>query len=146
MSVTVDASIVIKWFVSEPMSQEARLLLARPIRLYAPGLLLAEFTNTIRKKVRRGEIADPRPYLNELASLPQIIALYPAAVLIERAAQIAFEIDHPIYDCLYLACAEATESPFVTADQRLADKAGNGLPGVLVRHIAAHAALMPGTQ
>ncbi len=146
MSLTVDASIVIKWFVNEPMSRESRLLLVRPTRFFAPGLLLAEFANTIWKKVRRREISDPRPYLNELASLPQIIALYPAAVLIERAAQIAFEIDHPIYDCLYLACAEATESPLVTADQRLADKVGDGLPGVLVRHIASHAALMPGTR
>ena len=139
MKLTVDASIVIKWFVPEPLSDEARLLLARRIHLHAPGLVLAEFANTIWKKARRSEIADPRPYLDELPSLAELISLYPADVLIERAAQIAFNIDHPIYDCLYLACAEATDSAMITADKRLADKVGDKLPGVVVRHIGTPA-------
>lgn len=141
MKLTVDASIVIKWFVPEPQSDEARLLLARRIHLHAPGLVLAEFANTIWKKVRRSEITDPRPYLDELSSLAELISLYPAGVLIERAAQIAFTLDHPIYDCLYLACAEATESAMITADKRLADKAGQEPPGVVVRHIGAPSTL-----
>ena len=37
---------------------------------------------------------------------------------IDRAAQIAVEIDHPVYDCLYVACAEATASALITADRR----------------------------
>ena len=47
MRVTVDASIVVKWFPAEPMRDEVCLLLARRIRLFAPGLVLAEFGNTI---------------------------------------------------------------------------------------------------
>ncbi len=139
MKLTVDASIVIKWFVPESMSSEARLLLARRIHLYAPGLVLAEFANTIWKKARRSEISDPRPYLNELSSLSELISLYPAGVLIERAAQIAFTIVHPIYDCLYLACAEATDSALITADKRLANKVGDQLPGVLVHYLGTPA-------
>ena len=38
-----------------------------------------------------------------------------------RASQFATDINHPIYDCLYLACAEATGSDLVTADNRLAN-------------------------
>ena len=139
MKLTVDASVAVKWFVAESKSGEARLLLAERIHLHAPGLLLAEFANTIWKKTRRREISDPRPYLNELAGLSELISLYPAGVLIERAAQIAFQIDHPIYDCLYLACAEFTDSALITADKRLADKAGDQLPGVFVRYIGAPA-------
>ncbi len=139
MRITVDASIVIKWFVLEPSSQESRLLLTRHLVLQAPDLLLPEFANTIWKKVRRQEIADPEPFLSELHSLSELIELYPADVLIERASQLAFEIDHPVYDCLYLACAGITSAPLVTADRRLVERAGESQSGVDVRHIGTTA-------
>ena len=63
MKLTVDASIVVKWFVAEALSKEARLLLAHRLDLHAPDLLLAEFANTIWKKARRSEIPDPQPVL-----------------------------------------------------------------------------------
>lgn len=135
MRVTIDASVVIKWFVTEPLSGESRLLLARHMEFQAPDLLLPEFANTIWKKVKRGEIAYPEPFLNELRSLSQLIALYPAEVLIERASHLAFEINHPVYDCLYLACAEISGTPLVTADKRLVARADESQSGLDVRHI-----------
>lgn len=135
MTLTVDASVVVKWFVDEPLSEESRLLLAHRLHLRAPAILLSEFANTIWKKVRRGEIADSGPYFDELAAIPKIVDLLPDADVIERAACIAVEIGHPVYDCLYLACAEATESAAITADRRLADKAASRLPGVDVRYL-----------
>jgi predicted nucleic acid-binding protein len=36
-----------------------------------------------------------------------------------RAAAIAHELDHPVYDCFYLALSEALGAPLVTADGRL---------------------------
>ena len=137
MNLTVDASIVVKWFVTEPLCEEARLLLTPRVRLHAPEFLLAEFANTIWKKGRRGEIPDPRPYFDEFAGLHETIVLRPGSALIGRAAEIAVEIDHPVYDCLYLACAEATESAVVTADRRLADKAAKRLPNIDALHIGA---------
>ena len=135
MILTVDASVVVKWFVDEPLSEESRLLLAHRLHLRAPAILISEFANTVWKKVRRGEIADSGPYFDELASIPEIVDLLPDADLIERAACIAVEIGHPVYDCLYLACAEATVSAAITADRRLADKAASRLPGVDVRYL-----------
>jgi predicted nucleic acid-binding protein len=32
---------------------------------------------------------------------------------------LAFELDHPVYDCLYLACAMREKTTLITADQRL---------------------------
>ncbi len=137
MKLTLDASMVIKWFVAEPMSDEARLPLARRIHLQAPELLLVEFANTIWKKERRKELPDARPYLEELAGLSDIITLHHDGDLVERAVRIALEMDHPIYDCLYLACAETTDSDLITADKRFADKAVDKLPGARVRYIGA---------
>jgi len=135
VNLTIDASIVIKWFIAEPLSDEARLLLARRIQLHAPALVLAEFANTIWKKARRGEISHPQQYLEELPGLSDVITLHSGADLTERAAQIAIEIDHPIYDCLYLACGEATNSDLITADKRFAGRATERLAGARIRYI-----------
>jgi len=45
--------------------------------------------------------------------------LVPLAGLSRRAAAIALALDHPVYDCFYLALAEARDAPMVTADRRL---------------------------
>ena len=119
MKLTVDASIAVKWFVAEPLVDEARTVLTRRVQRYAPELLLAECANTIWKKARRGDIPDAQPYRQELANLPDILTLYPDRDLIERATEIAFRIHHPVYDCLYLACAEATASSVCVLNGRL---------------------------
>ena len=137
MKLTVDASVVTKWFVAESLCDEARLVLGRRVRLHAPELVLAEFANTIWKKARRNEVPDPGLYLAELATLPDVIDLCPIRHLAERAARIALEIDHPIYDCLYLACAEITDSDLITADRRFADKVAERLRAARVRYIGS---------
>ena len=137
MKLTVDASVVIKWFVPETLSDEARLLLGDRLSLHAPDLVLVEFANTIWKKVRRGELADYRPYIDELPNLSEVITLYPAYDLLATTARIAQKLDHPVYDCLYLACAEATGSMLVTADRRFANKIVDGYPDVNVCYIGA---------
>nr|WP_294519284.1 type II toxin-antitoxin system VapC family toxin [uncultured Rhodopila sp.] len=48
-----------------------------------------------------------------LAALVSLTTLAPRAVTISR------ELDHPVYDCFYLALAEAREATLVTADARL---------------------------
>ena len=63
MKLTVDASVVIKWFVTEPLCEEARQLLGERLDLHVPDILLAEFANIIRKRVRRGEISGPTAVL-----------------------------------------------------------------------------------
>ena len=135
MKLTVDASVVVKWFVPEPAHREARLLLAPRFQLYAPALVLVEFANTIWKKTGRGEIADSQPYLEELAGLSRILVLHTDADLLRRAAEIAIDLDHPIYDCLYLACAEVAGSDLITADRRFVVKAARRLPQTRVRYI-----------
>ena len=137
MNLTVDASVVVKWFVAEPLRDESRRLLSHRLGLHAPEILLAEFANTIWKKARRGEIDDPQPYFEELARLRDNVTLHPYGQLVDHAAQIATAIDHPVYDCLYLACAEATASTLITADKRFARKIADHMLGADVRYIGA---------
>ena len=46
------------------------------------------------------------------------ISSYPLTELRERAFELALETKSSIYDCLYLALAEALEAPMVTADRK----------------------------
>ena len=123
MKLTVDASVAAKWLFTEEGTPESRQLLAHRIVLHAPDFLLTEGANVIWKKARRGEIADAQPYLEELARVPDIVVMCPSADLVAHASAIALEIDHPVYDCLHLACAEVEGAPLVTADRRLCNAA-----------------------
>ena len=137
MKLTVDASVVVKWYVSEKYSGEARLLLGHRLERFAPDFVLVELANIFWKKARLHQIGDPNTYFQELHRVREAVALRPSVDLIERAAQIAAQIDHPVYDCLYIACAEATGSTLITADRRLRDTVADHALAVDVHDISA---------
>jgi predicted nucleic acid-binding protein len=119
MTFVVDASVALKWFVSENGSEAAVRLLNSGRPIVAPDLVLAEVCNAAWKSWRRREI-DPAQ-LNQVAmdAAGPFQRLVPLDRLIQRAVTIASELDHPVYDCLYLALAEAEDAPLITADRRL---------------------------
>ena len=138
MKLTVDASVVVKWYVTEANSEEARALLGHRLERHAPDFVLIELANIFWKKARLREIGDPQPYFRELSRVREAVVLTSSADLIERAAEIAAQIDHPVYDCLYIACAEATGSALVTADRRLVNTVADRGLEVDVQDIGAH--------
>jgi len=119
VTLVVDASVAIKWFVREPLHEEALRLLDNSEELHAPDLIVAEVGNVAWKKARRGEIARNHALEIGAAIRQGSPLLYPVALFIDRALEIAFALDHPVYDCLYVACAEALGSSLVTADDKL---------------------------
>ena len=137
MKLTVDASVVVKWYVSEIHSEQARWLLGHRLERFAPEFVLVELANIFWKKSRLGEIGDPQPYFQELHRVREAVVLCPSADLIERAPQIAAQIDHPVYDCLYIACAEASGSTLITADRRLGNVVADSALNVDVQYIGA---------
>jgi predicted nucleic acid-binding protein len=116
--VVVDASVAIKWYTPEIRHGEAKDLLDRASVVAAPDLIVAEVTNVAWAKVRRGEIDDETAHHIARAIICGTPALRPAAGLNDRALAIALELAHPVYDCLYLACAEAEGAVLVTDDGR----------------------------
>jgi predicted nucleic acid-binding protein len=136
MKAVIDASVAIKWYVEQPFSLEARQLAASDHVLIAPELILAEAGNTLWKYVRAGQIEPPvaRSILCNLAGrLDELQAL---ASLADDALEIAILLNHPVYDCFYLALARREGAPVVTADKRLAT-AAQMLPGLEVRLLGA---------
>jgi predicted nucleic acid-binding protein len=123
MSVVVDASVAVKWVTPETLSEHADRLLARDEALLAPDLLLVEAANALWKKATRGEIS-PREAARALDLLRGSgVDLRPTSPLLARAMEVARLLDHPVYDCVYLALAERERATVVTADARLLQQA-----------------------
>ena len=116
----IDASVAIKWISNETGTAQAVALRGRA--LMAPDLLLSECASILCKKVRRSELSAEEAGFAAGILAQSDIELMPTRRHFERALALAIELDHPPYDCVYLALAEAEDIPFVTADERLLRK------------------------
>jgi predicted nucleic acid-binding protein len=120
-TLVIDASIAVKWVVEEEGTPEA-LALSKRAKLIAPELLVAECANILWKKVQRKELAKQEALLAARLLQSAEIELVPMRFLFEAATQISIDLDHPAYDCVYLALAIENKCRFVTADERLLRK------------------------
>lgn len=122
----VDASVGIKLFVIEPLSDAAHSLFAHitlpGTRFYTPDLFYVECTNVLWKYVRRGKmpIEDANAAVDKLCRL----ALRPSATasLVSDALEIAETYDVTAYDAVHVALARRQNTPLVTADEALVRK------------------------
>lgn len=121
----IDASIALKWLVEEVGTPEA-LALREKAKLIAPDLLVAECANILWKKVQRDELSKGEALLAARLLQRAEIELLPMRSLFEAATRMAIEIDHPAYDCLYVALAVENKCQFVTADERFLRKLHQG--------------------
>jgi predicted nucleic acid-binding protein len=132
----VDASVVVPCFVPERFSEAARGWLDAADMLLAPDLLSLECANALWKKTRFGELTlrDARSALERIVS--GFIELRPSASVACTSLDLGAEFNHPIYDCAYIALAEAEGAAFLTADRKLVDLVLAHRPGLRVHWIA----------
>jgi predicted nucleic acid-binding protein len=108
--------------VAEPGHEFATKLLQDFPATCAPDFVAVETANVLWKKVRRSEMTGYQAE-EALAALPKFFdRFYPTNQFVRRALQISLALDHPIYDCLYLACAEELGAKLATANARLLNK------------------------
>lgn len=120
----VDASVAVKWVVAEPGSDQAVTL--RDHALIAPDLLFAECANILWRKLRHSLMTAEQAALAARILEQADITVVWAKGYVARAVAIATELDHPAYDAVYLAVAEALGLRLVTADHRLVRKTEHG--------------------
>lgn len=118
--IVVDASVALKWVFDEEYADEAMALQEGPDVPIAPVLMLSEAGNALWKRVRRGEMQpdEAATMFDGLKAIP--VGYVYEEHLVEPALRLAMTLDHPIYDCLYLALAIRENTLLATADVRFA--------------------------
>jgi predicted nucleic acid-binding protein len=123
----VDASVGIKLFVAEDLSDEADRLFSQltqeaPARLYVPDLFYVECVNVLWKYVRRFDYP-PENARQDVADLRALaLVTVSTADLLEPALELALAYDITAYDASYAALAGHLGLPLVTADASLVRK------------------------
>jgi len=119
--IVVDASVALKWVLDEPGSDAAAAL--RGQELVAPALWLAEAANALWRRACIGEITSVEANIrvSELRKAP--VASLSIEPYLDQALELAAEMGHPVYDCIYLALALRHGTHVVTADRRFASAA-----------------------
>jgi predicted nucleic acid-binding protein len=116
MTIVVDASVAAQWVLEQESSPRANALRLEG-GLIAPSLIAAEIGSALWKAVRRGVVTgDEALAAIEVALLP-FEALIATEELRIRALALAVELQHPIYDCFYIALAEREQATLITADE-----------------------------
>ena len=116
MTIVIDASVALKWVLDEPGSGAAVDL--QDEEMAAPSLWLLEAANALWRRVRMGELSGEQADIRLAELLTAPVATSAIEDDIVAAAQLAREIAHPVYDCLYLAAAIREDTFVVTADAR----------------------------
>jgi predicted nucleic acid-binding protein len=112
--IVIDTSVAVKWTVPEKGTDAALSLIDQ--QLTAPDLFVIEVGHVLTKKVRMREIP------KEVAAaafieIPSQITLVDCRAFHVRAFELAIRLHHSIFDCYFLALAEAANTELVSADE-----------------------------
>jgi len=122
MTIVVDASVAVRWTIEMPLSDRAEAVLRSGKQLIAPDFIIVETANAFYFSIK-GRTDRVQRALDGLEFLPRWFAeLVPATTLRHRAMAYAMEMEHPLYDCFYLALAVARGAQLVTTDEHFIRK------------------------
>lgn len=136
-----DASVVAKWFLSEPYRDDALRLrndfIAGDLRLSSPALMPFEVLNALRFSRSSLDVAA----LHEIA---KSLILYPIELhglegaFLDLTVDISSRTEMTVYDSSYLALAKGLGCYLYTADERFLEGLKDGERG-LARHVTEYA-------
>ncbi len=122
--IVIDTNVVVKFFVQETDSIDAKGLLEKvlsaEVELAAPDFMLIAFANVLWLKVARGELDDDEAeqIIAQFLSLMELVEIIPARRILVDAFRTARLHDHSAYDAAFLALAEGYGISLVTADRK----------------------------
>jgi predicted nucleic acid-binding protein len=127
-SLVLDASAVVRIIEGAEQSALFQEAVLNADLVLAPELMLTEVANTLWRLQRAGQLPTDglQQRLSRATELVDVIE--PDRQLQVEALALACHLDHPVYDCLYLALARREAAVLLTADQRLQQLAARVLP------------------
>jgi predicted nucleic acid-binding protein len=125
----VDASVAVKWFVPEVLTEHAGLL--RDHELVAVDHILVEVASALLHNARSGYYEASR-FPEDIRALSVLLEFHDNSSLIEEAFQSAVTHGTSLYDSLYLVLALENGCRLVTADRRFYDAVRAAYPDTLL--------------
>jgi predicted nucleic acid-binding protein len=125
VNLVIDASVLIKFYIPETLSDKAEQLLTRveqgDVMLHAPDLIYPESGNILSKKRRMRELTR-----SEVEEITDAIVLLPLKIeaskpLLPLAMDISIAYGITVYDAMYASLARIYETTMMTADRKLVD-------------------------
>ena len=141
--VVVDASLALKWVLSEADSNTAIALLQTwntdKMEIIAPALFTYEATNILYRQVVTNKLSyeEVKKLLTKLLSIGILLNFVQYRETSIRAMELSHHFGLPaVYDAHYLALAEHEKCEYWTADTRLWNTVADELPWV--RRLSDH--------
>ncbi|MCX5845423.1 MAG: type II toxin-antitoxin system VapC family toxin [Deltaproteobacteria bacterium] len=125
MNLVIDASVVIKVYIPEILSDKSEEVMSRvadgELMLWAPDLLYPETGNILWRKQRLHELtpAEVEEIVDAITYLP--IRIEQSRPVMPLAVSIAMHSGITVYDAMYVAVARIYETRMITADRKLVD-------------------------
>ena len=128
LACVLDASAAVRLILADPDAADLAERVGGAALVLAPELMLTELANTLWKLQRADRLnnLDPQELLAEAREL--VDRLEPDRHLQAEALALACHLNHPVYDCLYLALARREAASLISSDRRLNALAERVLP------------------
>ena len=119
MKIVLDVSVAFALVRNQPGMQWIRQAIEAADEVIVPDLYISEASNTAWKfyHIEDASLEEIQLLANRSLALPDQII--PSTELWEEALLLAHSLDHPVYDCLYLALAQQESAHLLTLDKRL---------------------------
>jgi predicted nucleic acid-binding protein len=125
VNLVIDASVIIKAYIPEILSDRAEEVISRvaagELELLAPDLLYPETGNILWKKARLNELTPTEADEIAAAIIALPVRIEPSRPVVQLALSIAALCGITVYDAMYVAVARIYETSMITADKRLVD-------------------------
>lgn len=124
----LDASAAVQLILGYSSASDAARSIGEAALVLAPELMLTEVANTLWKLWRAEQLGhlDPQQLLADVRDL--VDRVEPDHLLQAEALALACHLNHPVYDCLYLALARREAATLISSDRRLRELAERVLP------------------
>jgi len=128
LACVLDASAAVRLLLADTAAADLAERVSGAALVLAPELMLTELANTLWKLQRADRLndLDPQELLAEAREL--VDRLEPDRHLQAEALALACHLNHPVYDCLYLALARREAASLISSDRRLNALAKRVLP------------------
>jgi predicted nucleic acid-binding protein len=117
----IDSSVALRWVLPELGAEGAEPYLEAEDSV-GPDIVLVEVANVLGKKVRAGNMSAGDATVALQIVRDGFARLVASETLVSRTLELSIVLSHPVYDCVFLTCAERLQTTLVRRDALFAKR------------------------